>query len=104
MAWIKKASCGTSGSDRIWRGGSLIFNRMTSNGRFRCLCGSASRFDSGSEGSSVECGVEVSKTGGDKIQFGLLFLSDRRDHNGKKLNWRVAALEDADLQPIWVSI
>jgi len=42
------------------------------------VCDSASRFDSGSERSSAECGVEVSKRGCDKIQFGVLFFSDRR--------------------------
>jgi len=45
----------------------------------------ASRFDSNSKGSSAQCRAEVSNRGSDKIQSGLLFLSNRSHQNGKKL-------------------
>jgi len=38
-----------------------------------------------SEGSSAQCRAEVSNRGGDKIQSGPLFLSDRSHQNGRKL-------------------
>ena len=77
------------------------------------VCDSASKFDSSSERSSAQCRAEVSKRAGDKIQFGLLFLSDRRHQKAKNylkkafeidLNWRMAALEDEDLKPLWESL
>ena len=82
-------------------------------GDFARVCDPASRFDSSSEGSSAECGAEVSKRGSVKIQFGLLFCQTGEIQNAKNylkkafetdLNWRVTALDDADLQPIWDSI
>jgi hypothetical protein len=77
------------------------------------ICDSASRFDSGSEGSSAEGRAEVSKEAAIKYNLACYFCQTGDIQNAKNylkkafeidLNWRVAALDDIDLQPIWDSI
>jgi len=81
----KKVSCGASASDRYGEATRWFPARWHSVSDPASICDSASRFDSGSEGSSAQRRVEVSKRAGDKIQSGLLFLSDRRNPKRQEL-------------------